>query len=110
MQQQNLTVSELARRSGVTQSTVDSVLRTQNTNPRIDTIHKMNKALNISVPEFFKHLNLKTLNNFKQKDLAQQADLRNASRSGRYTPTNIKIYLKNNNYSNLSLPPKNTRN
>lgn len=28
MQQQNLTVSELARRSGLTQSTVDSVLHT----------------------------------------------------------------------------------
>lgn len=61
MQQQNLTVSELARRSGLTQSTVDSVLHTQNTNPRIDTIHKMIKALNISVPEVFNHPKFKEL-------------------------------------------------
>lgn len=61
MQQQNLTVSELARRSGLTQSTVDSVLHTQNTNPRIDTIQKMIKALNISVPEFFNHPKFKNL-------------------------------------------------
>ena len=61
MQQQNLTVSELARRSGLTQSTVDSVLHTQNTNPRIDTIHKMIKALNIPVPEFFNHHKFKNL-------------------------------------------------
>lgn len=61
MQQQNLTFSELARRSGLTQSTVDSVLHTQNTNPRIDTIHKMIKALNISVPEFFNHPKFKDL-------------------------------------------------
>jgi len=56
MQQQKLTVSELARRSSVTQSTLDSILHTKNTKPRIDTIHKMIKALNISVPEFFKPL------------------------------------------------------
>lgn len=61
MQQQNLTVSELARRSSLTQSTVDSVLHTQNTNPRIDTIHKIIKALNISVPEFFNHPKFKNL-------------------------------------------------
>lgn len=61
IQQQNLTVSELARRSGLTQSTVDSVLHTQNTNPRIDTIQKMIKALNISVPEFFNHPKFKNL-------------------------------------------------
>lgn len=61
MQQQNLTVSELARRSGLTQSTVDSVLHTQNTNPRIDIIQKMIKALNISVPEFFNHPKFKNL-------------------------------------------------
>ena len=61
MQQQNLTVSELARRSGLTQSTVNSVLHTQNTNPRIDTIHKMIRALNISIPEFFNHPKFKNL-------------------------------------------------
>ena len=61
MQQQNLTVSELARRSGLTQSTVDSGLHTQNTNPRIDTIHKIIKALNISVTEFFNHPTFKDL-------------------------------------------------
>lgn len=61
MQQQNLTVSELARRSSLTQSTVDSVLHTQNTNPHIDTIQKMIKALNISVPEFFNHPKFKNL-------------------------------------------------
>lgn len=61
MQQQNLTISELARRSELTQSTVDSVLHTQNTNPRIDTIHKMIKALNISIPEFFNHPKFKDL-------------------------------------------------
>lgn len=61
MQQQNLTVSELARRSSLTQSTVDSVLHTQNTNPRIDTIQKVIKTLNISVPEFFNHPKFKNL-------------------------------------------------
>lgn len=61
MQQQNLTLSKLARRSGLTQSTVDSVLHTQNKNPRSDTIHKMIKALNISVPKFFNHPKFKDL-------------------------------------------------
>lgn len=61
MQQQNLTVSELAKQSGLTQSTVDSVLHKQNTNPRIDTIHKIIKALNIPVPEFFNHPKFKDL-------------------------------------------------
>lgn len=61
MQQQNLTVSELARRSSLTQSTVDSVLHTQNTNPRMDTIHKMIRTPNTSVPEFFNHPKFKDL-------------------------------------------------
>lgn len=61
MHQQNLTVSELARRSGLTQSTVDSILHTQNTNPRIDTIHKIIKALNIPIPKFFNHPKFKDL-------------------------------------------------
>lgn len=61
MQQQNLSVSELARRSGLTQSTVDSVLHIRDTNPRIDTIHKLIKALNLSVPDFFNHSRFKDL-------------------------------------------------
>ena len=61
MQQQNLTVSKLARRSSLTQSTVDSVLHTQNTNPHINTIHKIIKALNISAPEFVNHPKFKNL-------------------------------------------------
>ncbi|UYB50059.1 helix-turn-helix domain-containing protein (plasmid) [Lysinibacillus capsici] len=61
MQQQNLSISELARRSGLTQSTVDSVLHIRDKNPRIDTIHKLIKALNLSVPEFFNHARFKDL-------------------------------------------------
>lgn len=61
MQKQNITVSELARRSGLTQSTVDSVLHTQNTNPHIYTFHKIIKIPNISVLEFFNHPKFKDL-------------------------------------------------
>lgn len=56
-----LTIPQLARRSSLTQSTVDSVLHTQNTNPRIDTIQKVIKTPNISVPEFFNHPKFKNL-------------------------------------------------
>lgn len=61
IQQQNITVSELARRSGLSQSTVDSMLHIRDTNPCIDTIHKLIKALNLSVPEFFNHSKFKNL-------------------------------------------------
>lgn len=55
MTEQNLTISELARRAGLTQSTVDSVLNIRDKNPRTDTVLKLIQALNLSVPEFFQH-------------------------------------------------------
>lgn len=53
--EQNLTVYELARRSNLTKSTVDSALNIRNKNPRISTIHQLIKRLNLSIPQFFNH-------------------------------------------------------
>ena len=61
MQAQNITVSELARRANLRQSTVDSVLHKYDSNPRADTIHKLMKALGQPIDVFFSNAIFKSV-------------------------------------------------
>ena len=49
----DFTVSGLAYRSGVSESTIKSILNGQSTNPGIVTIKKLCDGLDISVSEYF---------------------------------------------------------
>lgn len=49
----NITVNKLCTLAGVTQSTVDSILKGKSKNPGICTIKKLCDALNISITCFF---------------------------------------------------------
>lgn len=55
MQKQNLSVSEISERAGLTESTVNSILNLQESNHFFDTIGKLILALNITIAEFFAH-------------------------------------------------------
>lgn len=51
--QKNITVNKLSLMAGVTQSTVDSILKGKSKNPGVRTIKYLCDALNISIIEFF---------------------------------------------------------
>lgn len=53
--EQNITINMLSTRAGVTQSTVDSIIKGKSKNPGICTIKKLCDASNISIPDFFNH-------------------------------------------------------
>lgn len=48
-----ITVNKLADRSGLTQSTVDSIVSGKSRNPQINTIAKICEGFEISLSEFF---------------------------------------------------------
>ncbi len=48
-----LTINKLADRSGLTQSTVDSIVSRKSRNPQINTIAKICEGFEISLSEFF---------------------------------------------------------
>lgn len=50
---QGITINKLASLSGLTQSTVDSILKGKSKNPRISTIKKICKGLEITCKDFF---------------------------------------------------------
>jgi len=52
---QNITVNKLSTKAGVTQSTVDSILKGKSKNPGVCTIKKLCDASNISIIDFFNH-------------------------------------------------------
>ena len=60
-EQRGIAVNKLATMSGVSQSTLDNIVRGITENPRIDTLHKIAIAFNMTVAEF---LDFAELNNY----------------------------------------------
>ena len=56
-----ITINKLATMSGVTQSTVDSIIRGTTKNPKLKTLHKIAIGLSMTLSEL---LNFKELNDF----------------------------------------------
>ena len=48
-----ISINGLASMSGLRQSTVDSILKRRSNNPKIQTLHKIAIALNMTLAEFF---------------------------------------------------------
>ncbi len=56
-----ITVNKLSTMSGVTQSTVDGIIKGTAKNPKIKTLHKLSIGLSMTLSEF---LDFKELNDF----------------------------------------------
>lgn len=54
-EEQNITVNKLSTRAGVTQSTVDSILKGRSKNPGVCTIKKLCDASDTTIIDFFNH-------------------------------------------------------
>ena len=50
--EKNITVNKLASLSGLTQSTVDSILKGKSTNPKINTLQKISSGLDMEYSDF----------------------------------------------------------
>jgi len=55
MQKQNVNVSELSKRAGLSESTVQTILNLQDSNPFFETIGQLILALELTISEFFAH-------------------------------------------------------
>lgn len=55
MQKQNVNVSELSERAGLSESTVNAILNLQDSNPFFETIGQLILALDLTISEFFVH-------------------------------------------------------
>lgn len=51
--QKGISINRLATLSGVTQSTIDSIMKGKSRNPRLITLMKISHGLGISIVEFF---------------------------------------------------------
>ncbi|GKX29053.1 transcriptional regulator [Vallitalea longa] len=51
--EKNITINKLATLSGITQSTLNSIIKGESKNPRLSTIKKICIGLNISINDFF---------------------------------------------------------
>ncbi|AXU54395.1 MULTISPECIES: helix-turn-helix domain-containing protein [Clostridioides] len=60
-QENDITVNKLCTMAGVTQSTIDSILKGKSKNPGICTIKKLCDALDITIIDFFNHSFFKDL-------------------------------------------------
>lgn len=49
--EKNLTINKLATLSGITQSTVDNLMKGKTKNPKLKTLHKLAIGLNMTVSE-----------------------------------------------------------
>ncbi len=49
--EKNITINKLATLSGITQSTVDNLMKGKTKNPKLKTLHKLAIGLNMSVSE-----------------------------------------------------------
>ena len=58
--EKGISVNKLATLSGLTQSTIDSILKGKSRNPRIATIRKLCDGLDISLTEFLEDPIIKT--------------------------------------------------
>ena len=64
--EKDISVNKLASLSGVRQSTIDNILKNKSTDPKLSTICKITRGLDISVSEF---LNCSKIEEVKNKDL-----------------------------------------
>ena len=53
--ERDISINKLATLSGLTQSTIDSIMKGKSRNPRISTIRKICDGLDISLKEFVDH-------------------------------------------------------
>lgn len=49
--ERNITINRLATLSGITQSTVDNLMKGKTKNPKLKTLHKLATGLNMTVSE-----------------------------------------------------------
>ncbi|HBA70407.1 MAG TPA: XRE family transcriptional regulator [Lachnospiraceae bacterium] len=49
--EKNITINKLATLSGITQSTVDNLMKGKTKNPKLKTLHKLAVGLNMTVSE-----------------------------------------------------------
>ncbi len=49
--ERNITINKLANLSGITQSTVENLMKGKTRNPKLKTLHKLAVGLNMSVSE-----------------------------------------------------------
>ncbi len=49
--EKNITINKLATLSGITQSTVDNLMKRKTKNPKLKTLHKLAVGLNMTVSE-----------------------------------------------------------
>ena len=63
--ERGIAINKLATMSGVSQSTIDNIVRGITENPRIKTLHKIALAFNMTVCEF---LDFKELNDYSFDD------------------------------------------
>ena len=49
--ERNITINKLANLSGITQSTVENLMKGKTKNPKLKTLHKLAVGLNMSVSE-----------------------------------------------------------
>lgn len=50
-EQRNMTINKLATQSGITQSTVENIMKGKTTNPKLKTLHKLALGLNMTVSQ-----------------------------------------------------------
>ncbi len=60
-QKRGISLNRLAVMSGVSQSTLDNIMRFQTKNPRVQTLHRIALAFNMTLAEF---LDFKALNDY----------------------------------------------
>ena len=48
-EQRNMTINKLATQSGITQSTVENIMKGKTTNPKLKTLHKLALGLDMTV-------------------------------------------------------------
>ena len=60
-----LSINQLAKMGGMSQSTIDNILHGVSKNPRIQTLHKISLTLNMTLAEF---LDYHELNNYSFED------------------------------------------
>ena len=51
-----LSINQLAKMGGMSQSTIDNILHGVSKNPRIQTLHKISLTLNMTLAEFLDYL------------------------------------------------------
>ena len=50
-EQRNMTINKLATQSGITQSTVENIMKGKTTNPKLKTLHKLALGLDMTVSQ-----------------------------------------------------------